>query len=194
MSSPFGTLTDEQESRCRPVARRGRPPARGRSAPRPRDHPRGGRASRRVDHVEDADLRLQRGTSPSFNPSKTVVSIMFHRDRRSPATTLASKGTASSSAPCGSPTSTSWTPVETISRGRSAPGAPGKQARTPPPSGGRHHAAMRSNQPAPGARDGSRRDVRGAREHLEPRCVLPARRLVGARLSARVRGEPASTW
>jgi hypothetical protein len=50
------------------------------------------------------------GNIASFNPSKNVVSIMFHRGAEIPGDHPASWATASSSAPCASPASTSSRP------------------------------------------------------------------------------------
>ena len=70
------------------------------------------------------------GNIASFNPSKHLLSIMFHRGAEIPASTLASRATASSSAPCALSTSMSSRPAEPTWRPSSAPGATGR--RTPP--------------------------------------------------------------
>ena len=64
-----------------------------------------------------------KGNIASFNPSKNVVSIMFHRGSEIPGDHPRLRVTASSSAPCASPTSTSSRPAEPTSRPQSAPGA-----------------------------------------------------------------------
>jgi hypothetical protein len=63
------------------------------------------------------------GNIASFNPSKRLVSIMFHRGAEIPGTIRVSRARAGSHAQCASPTSTRSRPGRRTSRPRSAPGA-----------------------------------------------------------------------
>jgi hypothetical protein len=98
-------------------------------------HPLEGTMRRARDIILGADDRVTesikwktptfsfKGNIASFNPSKNLVSIMFHRGAEIPGDHPASRVTASSSAPCGSRASTRWRRAERSSRRRSGPGA-----------------------------------------------------------------------
>lgn len=155
-----------------PVVRAGRSPARGDHAPSARDHPRRGRPRHRVDQVEDAHLRL-RGNIASFNPAKNVVSLLFHRGAEIPGEPPASKATASSSAPCASPTSTSSRP----GRPTSSPGASGRRTGRDAPEEPRLEPSARGAQAASAAALRGRRIPRRSRSvgiHSGGKSALPS--------------------
>jgi hypothetical protein len=61
-------------------------------------------------HPQDATMRRARENIASFNPSKHLVSIMFHRGAEIPGEHPRLKATASSSGRCASPAWTSSRP------------------------------------------------------------------------------------
>jgi Domain of unknown function (DU1801) len=69
------------------------------------------------------------GNIASFNPSKHLLSIMFHRGAEIPGAHPHLEATAGSSAPCASPTWSSSKRDEPTWRPQFAPGATGKRPR-----------------------------------------------------------------
>lgn len=91
------------------------------------------------------------GNIASFNPAKNVVSLLFHRGAEIPGEPPASKATASSSAPCASPTSTSSRPGRPTSSPSVAPGATGRRTGRDAPEEPRLEPSARGAQAASAA-------------------------------------------
>jgi hypothetical protein len=106
------------------------------------DHPLDATMRRARDIILGADGRVTesikwktptfayRGNIASFNPSKHVLTIMFHRGSEIPGEHPRLEGDGKLVAPCAVPTSTSSRPAKSTWSPWSAPGATGR--RTPP--------------------------------------------------------------